>query len=67
MAISATSINNPTTTPIPPCGACRQAIVEYEIKQKEPIEIYFMGERGEVMKSNSISNLLPLIFDKSLL
>uniref|UniRef100_UPI00404778F6 cytidine deaminase n=1 Tax=Mariniflexile sp. TaxID=1979402 RepID=UPI00404778F6 len=67
MAISATSKNKPTSTPIPPCGACRQAIAEYEIKQKTPIEIYFMGESGHVAKSNSLTNLLPLVFDKYLL
>lgn len=67
MAISATSKNKPTLGPIPPCGACRQAIAEYEIKQKSPIEIYFMGETGNVAKSTSLANLLPLVFDKSVL
>lgn len=67
MAISATSKNKPTLTPIPPCGACRQAISEYEIKQKTPIEIYFMGETGNVAKSNSLSNLLPMVFDRLVL
>jgi cytidine deaminase len=64
MAISATSDTNPTLSPIPPCGACRQSISEYEIKQKVPIEIYFMGESGSVYKSDSLKNLLPLLFDK---
>lgn len=67
LAITAASDINPTTTPIPPCGACRQSIVEYESKQDKPIEIYFMGEKGAIYKSNSISNLLPLSFDKSAL
>ncbi|SFZ89328.1 cytidine deaminase [Flaviramulus basaltis] len=67
MAISAGSKNNQTKEPIPPCGACRQAIAEYEIKQETPIEIYFMGETGKVAKSKSLANLLPLVFDKSVL
>jgi len=67
MAISAASDTNKTTTPIPPCGACRQSISEYEFKQEYPIEIYFMGESGEVYLSKSISNLLPLTFDKNFL
>ena len=67
MAISAASDTNQTTTPIPPCGACRQSISEYEFKQNTPIEIYFMGETGEVYKSDSIKNLLPLTFDKNFL
>lgn len=65
MAISASSKKKPTRTPIPPCGACRQAIAEYEVKQNEPIEIYFMGQSGNVVKSNSLLNLLPLVFDNS--
>ena len=67
MAITAGSKKNETTSPIPPCGACRQAIAEYEVKQDTPIEIYFMGETGKVAKSNSLANLLPLVFDKSVL
>ena len=67
MAIIAGSTKNVTSKPIPPCGACRQAIAEYEVKQESPIEIYFMGESGKVVRSNSLSNLLPLLFDKSVL
>jgi cytidine deaminase len=67
MAITAGSKKQQTTSPIPPCGACRQAIAEYEVKQETPIEIYFMGETGKVVKSNSLANLLPLVFDKSVL
>jgi len=67
MAIIAGSRVNQTITPIPPCGACRQAIAEYEVKQESPIEIYFMGETGKVVKSNSLANLLPLGFDRSFL
>lgn len=67
MALSASSLNQVTDTPIPPCGACRQAIAEYEIKQEQPIEIYFMGAKGKVAKSNSLANLLPVGFDRSYL
>ncbi|MBD3891898.1 cytidine deaminase [Olleya marilimosa] len=67
MAIIAGSQIHPTLTPIPPCGACRQAIAEYEVKQDIPIELFFMGETGKVVRSNSLANLLPLIFDKSAL
>jgi len=67
MALTAGSTQHQTVTPIPPCGACRQAIAEYEVKQDSPIEIYFMGETGKVAKSDSLANLLPLVFDKSFL
>lgn len=67
LAISATSDAKPVTAPIPPCGSCRQSIAEYEFKQNTPIEIYFMGESGEIYKSDSLTNLLPLVFDKNFL
>ena len=67
IAISAASGNSTTSAPIPPCGSCRQSIAEYEIKQNTPIEIYFMGEIGSIYKSDSLKNLLPLLFDKNFL
>jgi cytidine deaminase len=67
IAITAASDTNQTKAPIPPCGSCRQSIAEYEIKQETPIEIYFMGEIGEVYKSSSLKNLLPFMFDKKFL
>lgn len=67
LAISAASDDKIVDAPIPPCGACRQSIAEYEFKQDVPIEIYFMGETGKVLKSDSLSNLLPLVFDKNFL
>jgi cytidine deaminase len=63
--ISATPSNRDSENPIPPCGACRQSIAEYEIKQDLPIEIYFMGAKGTIYKSNSLKNLLPFMFDKN--
>lgn len=67
IAISAASENTTTSAPIPPCGSCRQSIAEYEIRQNSPIEIYFMGEIGSIYKSDSLRNLLPLLFDKKFL
>jgi cytidine deaminase len=67
IAITAASDNNKTTTPVPPCGACRQSIAEYEIRQDTPIEIYYMGETGSIHQSESLKNLLPFMFDNKLL
>ena len=67
IAIVAGSEKNITDKPIPPCGACRQAISEYEINQNQHIAIYFKGEEGKVVKSDSLKNLLPLVFDKNVL
>lgn len=55
------------SVPIPPCGACRQSILEYEAKQEEPIEIYFASLKGEIFKTKSVRHLLPFSFDASFL
>ena len=67
MAISAKAKDKPTTQPIPPCGACRQSIAEYEVKQKSPIRLLFMGSSGKVLESHSLENLLPLLFTQEYL
>lgn len=67
IAISATGDDKEVSEPIPPCGACRQSIAEYEFRQDVPVEIYFMGAIGKVYKSDSLKNLLPLSFDKNFL
>ncbi len=53
--------------PVAPCGACRQTLLEYEHKQKQPIEVYFMGETGKVVLAHSLKDLLPFAFDESFL
>ncbi|WKK66864.1 cytidine deaminase [Lutimonas zeaxanthinifaciens] len=65
--ISARSDKTVVDQPVAPCGACRQAIAEYETRQKENIEIFFTGEKGKIVKSNSIKDLLPWMFDNSML
>ncbi len=67
ICISATSQLQLNKQPIPPCGACRQSIAEYEHKQNQPIQIYFMGAEGQVYKADAIKDLLPLSFDKTFL
>lgn len=62
VAISATSKHQPINIPVPPCGACRQALAEYEIKCETPIRLIMGGQSGEVFISPSVSNLLPLLF-----
>lgn len=67
LAITIKSSSHIVTEPVAPCGACRQTLLEYEVKQPNKIEVYFMGEKGKVYKINSISDLLPLAFDNSFL
>jgi cytidine deaminase len=65
MFITASPQDRDLEVPIPPCGSCRQAIAEYEFKQDIPIEIFFMGAKGDIYKSDSLKNLLPFVFDKN--
>jgi len=67
MAISASSLNYKVNKPVGLCGACRQTMLEYEVNQKEPIQIIFMGEIGEVVKTASLVSLLPFSFDDTFL
>jgi cytidine deaminase len=67
VAITATSKNYIVKQAAAPCGNCRQAMIEYEQKQKQPIKILLMGEQGEVIQFNSLLDILPLAFNNSFL
>ncbi len=58
LAVSTPNVN----FPLPPCGMCRQYILEIEKKQKSSIEIILSGNEGEVFVLNSAKDLLPLHF-----
>ena len=65
--ISASSRNKTVDRPVSPCGSCRQTMAEYETRQDQQIAVYFTGETGEVIKAESVRDLLPFLFDNSLL
>lgn len=67
IAIMAASEEHHLNKPAAPCGICRQAIAEYEIKQKTPIAIIMKAQDGPIYKCGSVSDLLPLGFDSSFL
>lgn len=48
-------------SPISPCGACRQALLEYEKIGKEPVEVILYG-RQRCYIFPSIASLLPYCF-----
>ncbi|WP_291584492.1 cytidine deaminase [Bacteroides sp.] len=64
LAIAARTEKDFIDLPIPPCGACRQVILETEKRYKQPIRILLYGKK-EIYEVKSICDLLPLSFDAS--
>jgi cytidine deaminase len=50
------------TTPAPPCGSCRQAMLEYELKQEHPIKLILGSPQSQIIICKSIQDILPLNF-----
>lgn len=67
LAITARNQYHQLTSPVMPCGACRQVILEYEQKQSQKIRIYLKTDDDKVYISDSASNLIPFGFDASFL
>lgn len=51
----------PTVGPCAPCGACRQALLEYEMLAGHDVTVLLVG-RDEVFRLPSVKSLLPLAF-----
>ncbi|MFM9985082.1 MAG: cytidine deaminase [Flavobacteriales bacterium] len=62
VAITAASEKFPSDHPIAPCGACRQAMLEYEMNQKTPITLIMRGTTGKIYRISGIRQLLPIYF-----
>ena len=50
--------------PIPPCGACRQVMLETETRHQRPMRILLYGRKG-IYEIKRVGDLLPLSFDAS--
>lgn len=64
LAIAARTERDFIPTPIPPCGACRQVILETEKRYDHPIRILLYGKEC-TYEIHGIGDLLPLSFDAS--
>ena len=51
-------------SPIPPCGACRQVMLETEKRFKQPMRVLLYGKKG-IYELKNVGELLPLSFDAS--
>lgn len=65
IAIAARADDFTVSAPVTPCGICRQAIVEHELRLNRKIRILMSGQQGPVYQFESISDLLPLSFFES--
>lgn len=61
LAVAAYNKGQFLSAPIPPCGACRQVILETERRAGHPLRILLYGTAGTYV-TEGISNLLPLVF-----
>lgn len=61
IAIAAKNENNYTEQPIPPCGACRQVMLETETRFKSPIKI-ILYSKNKIQIIDKATDLLPLNF-----
>lgn len=65
MAIIAQKKNHKELVSATSCGACRQVILEFEMRQERPIETIMLGQDNRWAKCSSATTLLPLSFDSS--
>lgn len=62
IAIAYNNLNGESKQPVSPCGMCRQAFAEYEIRANKSFRLILSGMEGEVFIIDKASQLLPLSF-----
>jgi cytidine deaminase len=61
LAVAARTEKDFLAAPIPPCGACRQVMLEVENRFREPLRVLLYGRDG-IYEIARASDLLPLSF-----
>lgn len=67
LAIAARNEQGELATPIPPCGACRQVILETEKRFSKAMRIILYGAKECYVIEDGVKALLPLSFDAGFL
>ncbi len=61
MAVTASYKNGVLNEPVKPCGSCRQAILEAEVRFNRPVRIILDG-KDKILVFDGVENLLPFAF-----
>jgi cytidine deaminase len=62
IAICATKAEEETLQSAPPCGGCRQVMLEFEKRHQQSFELLFTDAHGDFIVINSPSDLFPFSF-----
>lgn len=65
IAIVAKRENAPSIIPVTPCGSCRQVLLEFEVRQKKPVQVVLQIAKDQWLRLSSAGILLPYSFTKS--
>ena len=66
IAVTASNSQGITHEPVKPCGSCRQALLEAEVRFNQPVSIILEG-RNKIQVFDGVDNLLPFAFKPDLL
>lgn len=62
ISIMAIYVDKDLPAPVPPCGLCRQSLVEAEARQNQKFKILLISKSGTILQFESCGDLLPLAF-----
>ena len=62
LAIAAAQKGKLIPNPVAPCGACRQVMIQYQLKSGCPMKVVLIGAE-KIYEFDNVEALLPFVFD----